>query len=114
MIINKEIIITMALMFVANIFVWFQLNGQLRWEWWKDNIWFACLMGVPISYLFFKATTIGYIGFGNQLWPIRLLGFSVGMLTFPILTYFFLGEVITLKTAISIGLAVIILLLQLI
>ena len=110
---NKEIIITIVILFVANIFVWFQLNGQLRWEWWKENVWFACLMGVPISYAFFKATTIGYEGFG-ELWPIRLIGFSVGMLTFPILTYLFIGEAITLKTAISVVLAGVILLLQLI
>jgi len=110
--INKEIITTIVILFVSNIFIWFQLNGQLRWEWWKDNVWFVCLMGMPISYALYKATTIGYIGFG-QLWPIRLLGFSVGMLTFPVLTYLFLGEVITLKIGISIVLAGVILLLQL-
>ena len=50
----------MAILFVANIFVWFQLNGQLKWDWWKENTWMVCLMGMPISYAFFKATEYGY------------------------------------------------------
>tara|TARA_Y100000593_G_scaffold39687_1_gene76680 strand:- start:464 stop:805 length:342 start_codon:yes stop_codon:yes gene_type:complete len=113
MTLNKEIIITIVILFFANILVWFQLNGQLKWEWWKDNVWFVCLLGMPLSYMFFKVTTIGYEGFG-ALWPIRLLGFATGMLTFPILTYLLLGEGITLKTGISILLSIVILLLQLI
>ena len=103
----------MAILFVANLFVWFQLNGQLKWDWWKENIWMVCLMGIPISYAFYKATTYGYIGFGS-LWPIRLLGFATGMITFPIITWLVLGEGITLKSGLSLGLAVIIMLLQLI
>jgi hypothetical protein len=103
----------MTILFVANIFVWFQLNGQLKWEWWKENTWMVCLMGMPISYAFFKATQYGYSGFG-ELWPIRLLGFAMGMVTFPIITYFILGEGITMKTGISVLLSIIIMLLQLI
>ena len=100
-------------MFVANLFVWFQLNGQLKWDWWKENTWMVCLMGIPISYAFYKATHYGYLGFG-ELWPIRLLGFATGMITFPIITWLVLGEGVTLKTGLSLGLAVIIMLLQLI
>ena len=113
MIINKEIIITLSIFLFANIVVWFQLNGQLRWDWWKDNIWFVCILGMPISYMFYKATTLGYSGFGS-LWPVRLTAFSVGMITFPIMTYLFIGEGLTIKTIISIILSVVILLLQLI
>ena len=69
-------------------------------------------MGVPISYLFWLATKWGYEGFGS-LWSIRFLGFATSMMTFPIMTWLYLGETITLKTAISIVLAVIIMLLQL-
>ena len=112
MILNKEVIITITILFIANLFVWFQLNAQLKWDWWKENVWFVCLMGIPISYAFFKATSYGYIGFG-ALWPVRLLGFAVGMITFPFITYWILGEGITLKTGLSILLAIAIMLLQL-
>ena len=69
-------------------------------------------MGVPISYLFWLCTKWGYEGFG-ALWPVRFLGFATSMMTFPIMTWLYLGETITLKTFISIVLAVIIMLLQL-
>lgn len=70
-------------------------------------------MGLPISYLFILTTKLGYEGFG-ALWPIRLLGFATGMISFPVITYFMLDEGITLKTGISIALSIIIMILQLI
>ena len=41
-------------------------------------------MGIPISILFWHTTKFGYEGFG-ELWPIRLLGFATGMISFPII-----------------------------
>ena len=111
MIFNKEILITMTILFVVNIVIWFQLNGQLRWDWWKDNVWFVCLLGMPIGYLLYLSTKFGYIGF-EALWPVRMLGFATSMITFPLITWLVLGEGITLKTAISIALSVILIFLQ--
>ena len=42
------------------------------------------------------------------------MGFATSMMTFPLMTYFYLGEVITLKTLITILLALVIMILQLI
>ena len=108
-------VMTMVIFFLTNIIIWYQLNSQLVWEWAKGTkaMWFSALLGIPISLLFWYATKIGYEGFGN-LWAIRFLGFATSMLTFPVMTYFYLGEVITLKTGITIILAIIIMLLQLI
>ena len=110
----KYIIISIIAFVFANILVWYQLNSQLVWEWAKGtkSMWLMSLLGVPISLLFWYATKWGYIGFGN-LWSVRFLGFATSMMTFPIMTYFYLGEVITVKTFISIVLAFIIMLLQL-
>ena len=113
MILNKDVLICVTILFVAQIVIWFQLNGQLKWEWFKDNYLIMSLMGIPISYALLLTTKYGFQGFG-QLWPIRLMGFATGMISFPIITYLVLGEGITLKTAISIVLAIIIMLLQLI
>ena len=110
---NTDVIITIALLFFLQIIVWFQLNGQLIWKWFKDNPLILCIIGMPITYGFWLSTAYGYKGFG-ELWPIRLLGFATGMMTFPFITYWVLGEGITVKTGISIALAVIILILQLI
>ena len=113
MLFNKEILATVIILFLANIVIWFQLNAQLKWEWFKDHYWLMSLLGVPISYALLYSTKYGYIGFG-ELWPIRLMGFAVGMITFPFITYMILGEGITLKTGISLVLAAAIMLLQLI
>ena len=110
---NKDIILCILLLFFLQIVVWFQLNGQLIWKWSKDNPLIICILGIPITYGFWLSTKYGYAGFG-ELWPIRLLGFATGMMTFPFITWFMLGEGITLKTGISILLALTIMLLQLI
>ena len=113
--INKEIVYTILIFFFNNIVIWFQLNSQLVWNSWKGNtgLFVTLLLGIPITYLFWLATKLGYQGFGN-LWSVRFLGFATSMITFPFLTYFFLGEPMGLKTIITLGLAITIMLLQLI
>ena len=112
--INKYVVVSIVLFIVGNILVWYQLNSQLVWDWAKGNksMWIMSLLGIPISLLFWLCTKWGYLGFGN-LWAVRWLAFGSSMLVFPLMTYFYLGEAITLKTLISIILAIIIMLLQL-
>ena len=107
--------ITTLIFLACNVLIWFQLNSQLVWDWAKGtkSMWLMSLLGIPISLLFWYCTKIGYEGFG-ALWPVRFMVFATSMLTFPILTYFYLGEVITIKTAITIFLSVIIMIIQLI
>ena len=108
------IILTILIFFFNNIIIWYQLNGQLVWDFWKTwkGITIALLMGIPITGLFYLATKIGYQGFGT-LWPVRFMWFATSMMTFPIMTWLYLGEAITLKTLITILLAIIIMILQL-
>jgi len=112
---NKYVVLTIGIFILNNILIWYQLNSQLVWDWAKGakSMWFMSLMGVPISILFWYATKWGYIGFGN-LWAVRFLGFATSMLTFPIMTYLYLGEAMTLKTIITLGLAILIMIIQLI
>jgi len=113
--INKYILITIGIFLLNNILIWYQLNSQLVWDWAKGatSMWLMSLLGIPISLLFWYATKIGYIGFGS-LWSVRFIGFACSMITFPIMTYFYLGEPVTTKTIITIGLATVIMILQLI
>ena len=110
----KYILLTIGLFLFNNILIWYQLNSQLVWDWAKGNkaILISCLMGIPISFLFWLATKWGYIGFGN-LWAVRFIGFATSMITFPIMTYFYLGEPMTEKTFLTLGLATIIIIVQL-
>ena len=106
---------TIFLFVLANIIIWYQLNSQLVWEWAKGtkSMWIMSLLGVPISLLLWYCTKLGYIGFGN-LWAVRFVGFATSMLVFPIMTYFYLGEPMTLKVWATLILALIIMILQLI
>ena len=106
---------TIFLFVIANIIIWYQLNSQLVWEWAKGtkSMWIMSLMGIPISLLFWYCTKWGYDGLGS-LWAVRFLGFAASMLTFPIMTYFLLGEPMTLKVWVTMGLAIIIMGIQLI
>ena len=113
MIFNKEILFCILILFFTQIVIWFQLNAQVKWDWFKDNYLLLSILGMPISYALMYSTKFGFQGFG-ELWPIRLLGFAVGIVSFPFITYLVLGEGVTLKTGLSLGLAVIIMLLQLI
>ena len=113
MIFNKEILFCILILFFTQIVIWFQLNSQLKWDWFKDNYLLMSILGMPISYALLYSTKFGFEGFG-EIWPIRLMGFAIGLMTFPLITWVILGEGITLKTGISIGLACIIMLLQLI
>ena len=112
--INKYIVLTIGIFLLNNILIWYQLNSQLVWDWAKGtkSMWIMSLMGIPISLMFWYATKIGYEGFGN-LWAVRFMGFATSMLTFPVMTWLYLGETITLKTLVTILLAFIIMLLQL-
>ena len=109
---NKILIVTLVFL-LNNILIWYQLNSQLVWDWAKGNsaIIISCLLGVPISWLFWYCTKIGYEGFG-ALWPVRFMGFATSMLTFPILTWYYLGETITLKTTLTILLSIAIMIIQ--
>ena len=109
-----QMLYTIFLFVVANIIIWYQLNSQLVWEWAKGtkSMWIMSLLGIPISLLLWYCTKIGYNGFGN-LWAVRFMGFATSMFVFPIMTYFYLGEPMTLKVIITLLLAIIIMILQL-
>ena len=110
-----KILLTTLLFLVSNVLIWYQLNSQLVWKWaqgYKSMIWMS-LLGIPISLLLWYCTKLGYIGFGN-LWSVRFMGFAISMVVFPIMTYFYLGEPMTIKVWITLFLAIIIMILQLI
>jgi len=111
----KYIVVTTLVFIISQILIWYQLNSQLVWKWaegYKSMLWMS-LLGIPISALMWYCTKLGYIGFGS-LWAVRFMGFATSMMVFPIMTYFYLGEPMTLKVWATLILALIIMILQLI
>ena len=51
--------------------------------------------------------------YGGEIWPSRLIGFSIGTIIFTVLSHFLFDEAISLKTGLCIALSASILLIQL-
>ena len=101
----KAFLIGICLFLLGHVLAWFQLNSQFFNEWFKNNSLILVLFGIPISYTYLYATKYAYIGFGELVWPGRFVGFAIGMIVFGICTATILGEGITIKTGISLTLA---------
>ena len=110
---NISKLITGTLLFLlGQVLVWYQINGQFLSEWIKERPLIMSLFGIPISYVYIVATRDLVIAFDGELWPQRLIGFSMGMIAFAFLTWFHLNETLTLKTAVTLALAFSIVLIQ--
>lgn len=94
--------------------VWYQINGQFLTEWIKERPLLMSLLGVPISYVYIYATKDLVNAFNGDLWPQRLIGFSMGMIAFAFLTWIHFHQAITLKTAVTLALATAIVVIQII
>ena len=106
------LILCIGTFLLVQLVTWFQLNGQFVWPWFKNNVFLLCLLGIPISWGYIEATRLGFIAFDGVLWPGRLLGFAMGMLSFAILTNIFLGEGLNTKTVVSLILATVLVCIQ--
>ena len=109
---SKEFILFFVLISVAQLAVWFQINGQFIWPSFTKNELMLCLLGTPVSWAFIKATKYGYIAFEGVLWPQRLIGFATGIILFSLLTWLFLNEGINTKTTVCLILSLTIVLIQ--
>ena len=104
----------MLLFLAGQILIWFQTNGQFLSKWAKDHPWVMSIVGgTLISYMFINATALIAAHYNGQLWPGRFIGFSMGITSFPFLTWLLMGEGSNMKTTICVILAVAIISIQL-
>lgn len=108
----SEFFIGVTWFFIAHIAVFFQLNGQFRWNWFKKNEFILALCGVIISYFYIWGTKHTVSGFNGLLWPARFVGFGVGMIIYALGVSYFFKEGITTKTLVSLSLCVILICIQ--
>ena len=97
---------------VASIIAFFQLQGWVVWDKpWLKSMWWVYATSIIIAPLFFRSTRWSYEHFG-AFWNMRLAGFGIGTIVFGFMAWMFIGEIPTLKTIISILLAMAIILIQ--
>jgi hypothetical protein len=109
----RALIYGILLFLFGQSFIWFQTNGQFIWPWFKKNpILVAVIGGSTISYIFIEATRLIAEYYNGQLWPGRFIAFSMGMISFSLLTYLIRDEAIDTKTLICLSLSFIIICVQ--
>jgi len=97
---------------LGHVAVFFQLNGQFKWEWFAKNEWALASLGLIISFFYIWGTKYTVQGFDGLLWPARFVGFSIGMVIYAFGVSYFFKEGITNKTFISLVLCVVLVAIQ--
>jgi len=106
------LLIGTLLMLFAQILTFYQLQGQLKYEWFKNHYWVVVLMGIPISIMYMESVRQIITHYGGLLWPSRIIGFGVGVVVFAFLSQLLFGETLTTKTTICLILSAVIILIQ--
>lgn len=93
---------------------WFAGNSQLVWSYWEDKpILATIVLGTPAGLAFWYGTKFCFEATG-ELWSVRFIAAAFSYITFPIMTWYFLGEsMFTFKTLSCVFLAFLILAIQL-
>ena len=101
------LIMALGMSFLGNVFAWFHMNAQFKWEWAKEW-WWIILGGIPVSYLFYYSTRMFYEYFG-EYWAVRPVGFGMATIVFFIMTGLILNEMPNQRIVVSLILACVIL-----
>ena len=109
---NKAIVTGFFLFLLGQGMIWYQTNSQFFNQWCKEHPYVMAAAGWPISYILILASRSVVTGFDGLLWPGRLVGFASGMMVMALFTYFHMGESITMKTGVTLLLALAITLIQ--
>jgi multidrug transporter EmrE-like cation transporter len=97
---------------LAQILTFLQLQGGTKYGWFIKYPIITVLASIPMGWLFLKSVEnlVGY--FDGEIWPSRLIGFGIGIIVFGLMSYYMFKEPISLKTAICLILAIMILAIQ--
>lgn len=108
----KELLIGMGMFVMAHLLTFYQLNGQFIWKWFQKNEWLVAASGIIVSFFYIWGTKYTVGGMGGLLWPSRFIGFGVGMVIYAIAVSQHFNEGINSKTWVSLGLALLLIIIQ--
>ena len=91
-----------------------QLQGNVKYGWFEKYPYVLLLVSIPLSWLYIQSVKNIVLHFDGEIWQSRFIGFGVGMIVFSIMSFLLFKEPFTIKTIISIFLALIIILIQII
>ncbi len=97
---------------IGQVISFIQLQGGIKWGWTPKYTWAMVLLGLPVSFLFMKSVQHFIAAFDGEIYPSRLIGFSIGIIVFGIMGWYLFKEGITLKTGMCLLLSLAIILIQ--
>lgn len=106
-----KLIYGMALIVVAQVVSYLQLQGQGKWAFFKNYPLLIAFLGLPIGYMLINSTRLINSHF-DATWPGRLIGQGIGVIVFSLMSAILFKEPITMKTAICIVLSLVIILIN--
>ena len=107
-----NLILGMLLGIAAQFLTFVQLQGRWKFDWMKENPWWMVLLGIPISFMFMKSVRCMVAAYNGQIWPSRLIGFSLSVTVFTAMSYLLFKEPLTAKTGVCLFLGLLIILVQ--
>ena len=109
----NKIILGIIFGLMGQVGTFMQLQGSFKYGWYEKYKWVVILASVPLGWLYIKSVNYFIEGFEGQIWPSRLLGFSVGIIVFTLMSHYLFKEPLNLKTGICLLLGFTILMIQL-
>lgn len=97
---------------LAQIISFVAIQGSYKIPLLKNNMWIPVAMGLPVSYFILKSVHHFIDAFDGEIWPSRLLGQSIGVITFSFMGWWIFQEKMTMKTIVCLILAFTIVIIQ--
>jgi len=99
---------------IAQILAFLQLQGTMKFGLYQKYAWIILLSSIPLTWLNYQSVQNLVTAYNGEMWPSRLIGFGIGVIVFALMSHYMFKEPITPKTLTCLGLAFIIILIQLI
>ncbi len=101
----KHLFLAMGCFLCAHFLTFFQLNGQFLYKSFQKYEWAVAAGGIILSFFYIWGTKNAVTAFNGLFWPARFVGFGVGMCVYAFMVSYFFNQGITLKTIVSLCLA---------
>ena len=109
----SKILIGIVFGLLGQIGTFLQLQGSYKYGWYEKHQWLVILASLPLGWVYIQSVNAFIVGFGGQIWPSRLLGFSIGIIIFTLMSHFLFKETLSIKNAVCLCLGFSILAIQL-
>ena len=83
---------------VAQIVAFLQLQGGIKWEWYPKYQFLLYALLLPLTWMYLKSVRYFIDAFDGEIWPSRLIGFSIGIIVFTLMSHYIFKEPLSIKT----------------